>query len=387
MIAVKLAYRNLIGAGLRTWLNVAVLSFAYVVIIFHQGLIDGWHPQGLRSITEWEVAGGQLWHPAYDRYDPITLQDAHGLIGSDLEKLAKDGKIVPVLVVQGTAYPQGRLQNILLKGINPRQCLIKIPTGNLTGDSGKINAVIGTRMAKSMNVNKGDAVFIRWRDKNGTFDAAEIRIADIFKCDVPTVDNGQIWIQLEKLQELTGMTSEATMFIVSDSYKGGDSGIWKYKDVSFLTREFEELIQTKKGGGMMLQGILLFIALITIFDTQVLSIFRRQREIGTYIAFGLTRPQVVGLFTFEGAAYSILAALAGAAYGIPLFIYLYMHGISFGLGDMGLSIAETMYPYYSLKLVITTLIVVIGAATIVSYLPARKISKMNPTDALRGKHL
>ena len=31
-------------------------------------------------------------------------------------------------------------------------------------------------------------------------------------------------------------------------------------------------------------GLLLNIALLAIFDTQVLSIFRRQKEIGTYIA-------------------------------------------------------------------------------------------------------
>ncbi len=34
MLALKLAYRNLIGGKLRTVLNVLVLSFAYVIIIW-----------------------------------------------------------------------------------------------------------------------------------------------------------------------------------------------------------------------------------------------------------------------------------------------------------------------------------------------------------------
>jgi hypothetical protein len=38
--AIKLAYRNLIGAGLRTWLNVIVLSFSFVVIIWMKGVIE-----------------------------------------------------------------------------------------------------------------------------------------------------------------------------------------------------------------------------------------------------------------------------------------------------------------------------------------------------------
>jgi ABC-type antimicrobial peptide transport system permease subunit len=60
-------------------------------------------------------------------------------------------------------------------------------------------------------------------------------------------------------------------------------------------------------------------------------------------------------------------------------------GITFGGPDMGITVAETIYPYYSLGLIMTSLVLVVVSATIVSYLPARKISKMKPTDALKGK--
>ncbi len=49
-------------------------------------------------------------------------------------------------------------------------------------------------MAESVKLTAGDKVLIRWRDKNGTFDAREIQIASIFSCDVPPVDNGQMYI-------------------------------------------------------------------------------------------------------------------------------------------------------------------------------------------------
>ena len=38
-----------------------------------------------------------------------------------------------------------------------------------------------------------------------------------------------------------------------------------------------------------------------------------------------------------------------------------------------------------LQMVLMTILLVVIAATIVSYLPSRKISKMNPVDALKGK--
>jgi len=129
------------------------------------------------------------------------------------------------------------------------------------------------------------------------------------------------------------------------------------------------------------------IGLLAIFDTQVLSVFRRQKEIGTYIALGMTRFQVVRLFTAEGSMYSLFAAMLGSLYGIPILWYLAHYGIGFPMsGDtFGLIMAERMYPVYGLGLIIGTVLLVVISATIVSFLPARKIAKMNPVEALKGK--
>jgi ABC-type antimicrobial peptide transport system permease subunit len=127
--------------------------------------------------------------------------------------------------------------------------------------------------------------------------------------------------------------------------------------------------------------------MLAIFDTQILSIFRRQREIGTQIALGMTRGQVVKLFTIEGAMHAVLAAGLGALYGIPIFINQAKNGIPMpeGTDDMGLAISDSIIPVYSIGLIIGTIFFVMIAATIVSYIPARKISRMKPTDAIRGK--
>jgi ABC-type antimicrobial peptide transport system permease subunit len=127
--------------------------------------------------------------------------------------------------------------------------------------------------------------------------------------------------------------------------------------------------------------------MLAIFDTQVLSIFRRQKEIGTFVALGMTRGQVVRLFTVEGGLISVLAALVGAAYGIPLLILQHNKGYAmpYDTDDLGITIAEKIYPTYSLGLITGTILVIMITATIVSYMPSRKIAKMNPTDAIKGK--
>ena len=101
----------------------------------------------------------------------------------------------------------------------------------------------------------------------------------------------------------------------------------------------------------------------------------------------MTRSQVVRIFTVEGSAHSLLALLLGAVYGIPFLVYLGTHGIPMpkSAGEAGMAISESIMPVYSMGMVASTILLVVVSATIVSYLPARKISKMKPTDALKGK--
>ena len=388
MLSFKLAFKNLLGAGLRTWLNVIALSFAFVLIIFYNGMIDGWNRQGSRDTQAWQTGEGQFWHPEYDRYDPYTIEDSHGTLSPDILSEIEKKNLTPVLVSQATAYPQGRSVGVTLRGVDPEQTILKLPTSELPTTNSTDYAIIGKNMAKSANLSVGDNLLVRWRDKNGTFDAREIQIASIFKCDVPAVDRGQIYISIQSLQKMLGMENEATLLVAGEGFEMRDLDGWNYKDNDFLLADLQKIIESKKVSGSILQALLLIIALIAIFDTQVLSIFRRQKEIGTYIALGLTRAQVVGIFTVEGGAHSILAIILGSAYGIPLLLWLNKSGISMGYAedmDFDLPLAEAIYPYYSLRLIVMTILIVVISATIVSYLPARKISKMKPTEALKGK--
>jgi ABC-type lipoprotein release transport system permease subunit len=388
MIAFKLAYKNLMGAGLRTLLIVFVLSLAYVLIVYMNGLYQGWDRQARIESIAWEVAEGQYWQDMYDPYDAMTLTDAHAPLPAALEAGASEGEAAPILITQATIYPEGRMMGAMLKGIDVRQKILSLPTDLLDPDSEEITAIVGARLAKSAGLETGDYLLIRWRDVHGTFDATEVKIAGIFNTTVPAVDMGQVWIPLSTLQEITDMPGEATLVVVDKSPEEGStlSG-WEFKGHDFLFKELEEMIQMKSIGGSVFYTIILALALLAVFDTQVLSIFRRQREIGTYIAMGMTRKQVVGIFTVEGGMHAILAVILGALYGFPLLLWTQKSGIKMpeGTDDFGMAAAEHMYPYYSLALVIGSIILVTLATTIVSYMPSRKISKMNPNDAIRGK--
>lgn len=387
-LALKLAYRNLMGAGLRTWLNVIVLSFSFVIIIWLKGVMTGWDHQAKTDMTNWEIGGGQYWHSKYDPFDPFTITDSHAPIPNELKKRGEAGEIVPMLLVQGAIFPEGRMMPVTIRGVNPSQNILHLPVKELITNDGTIAAIIGSQMAKVSQLKEGDYVTLRWRDTNGTFDATDVLISHVFSTNVPSVDLGQIYIPLSTLQEFALLPGEATLITLKNAEESAtEYPGWVYKSKEELTRQVDEMIKTKSAGQTVIYAILLLLAMLAIFDTQVLSIFRRQREIGTYVALGYTRQQVVGLFTVEGSMHALLAALLSAAYGIPFLAWQAKVGWTMPIdtSEFGMAIAQTLYPVYSLGLVAGTVAIITITTAIVSYLPSRKIAKMNPTDALRGK--
>jgi len=145
-MAIKLAFRNLVGAGLRTWLNVFILSLAYVIIIWHKGFLDGWDVQARTDLINWEYGGGQYWQKDYDPYDPFTLEDSHAPVPGELKDVINREDLTPILISQGTIYPQGRIQSVLIKGIDPDQNIIEIPSDKLKQVVEEIPVLIGTRI-------------------------------------------------------------------------------------------------------------------------------------------------------------------------------------------------------------------------------------------------
>lgn len=388
MLGVKLAYRNIKEAGLRTWLNVAVLALTFMVMVGFQGLYSGMLAQSSRAMIDDEVAGGQYWHENYDPLDGLSLEESHGKIPEGLTEMAKQKKATPILIRQATIYPAGRMQTAQLKGIEPSQTILNIPSNSLASAEDELPVLIGKRMAKSKNFHIGDYVTIRWRDMHGTFDAVEGKIVHVMNTQVPSIDSGNLWVPLEKLQKMTVMENEATIVVISqdvseyNSYAG-----WQFKNQAFLIRDLTEMIKSKRISSSIIFIILLFLGMLAIFDTQVLSIFRRRKEIGTLMALGMTRIQVISLFTIEGMFHGVLALCVALVFGMPLLFLLSAKGIAIPkvTEGYGYALSDRLFPVYSAGLVLGTAILVMIIVTIVSFLPTREIAKLKPTEALKGK--
>ena len=385
----KIALKNLLGARLRTFLNVLVTSISFFLIIFITGLYDGMRQHAKQVTIDTEVAGGAYWHPKYDPMDPMLFEDAHSILPSEIDFLIQEKKAVAVLVSQAAIYPNGRIMPVVMKGIDPAQSIVNMPTGSLSQNKDiNIPVLIGKGMANNAKLNIGDSFTIRWLDSDGTYDADEGTVVHIMDTENFKLDIGHIWIPINKAQEMLAMKNEVTYVAYKEGLaKVKGPGDWIHRDVEYLIQDIEAAIEADKPGNQIMFAILLALAAMGIFNAQVLSIFRRGKEIGTLMALGMTRSGVVGLFTLEGSINAILAAVLTvfpfgvilwwtAKYGVPMPI---------DYSEMGFMIAKRLVPVYSLGLIFTTTVLIFTIVLVVSYLPSKRISRMKPTEALRGK--
>lgn len=384
----KLAIRNLIGRGIRTILNASVLALAFTSIILIQGILVGMNQQIADAVTKTEYSGGQLWHERYDPYDMFSLEEAHGIFPAQLETPRQQGLVSPILIVQGSIYPHGRMRPALIKGIEPFQKIISIPSHFLAGSNAVLPIMIGNRMAKDSGLEIGDVVTIQWKDVHGRIDARDATVVQIMNTTVPTVDNGQIWMALDQLQELTDMPNQATLIVKSPDYEIPDNLTgWVFRDLDYLLKDVNEMIRAKSVSSGLFYLILIFMAMLAIYDTQVLSIFHRRKEMGTLMALGLTRLRLILLFTLEGVLNGVMAVMVAYVIGFPLFLILSRTGISIpsNADNYGFAIGDKIFPAFTTELVIGTTILVLIITAVVSLIPTRRIAHLKPTDALRGR--
>jgi putative ABC transport system permease protein len=121
-----------------------------------------------------------------------------------------------------------------------------------------------------------------------------------------------------------------------------------------------------------LDALLLFVGLVNLIATLLLTTRERVRDLGLLKAVGLTPRQVTGSLVSEQAVVASIAALAGLPIGLGLF--------RLGVGLSGGS-EEFAYPsWWSLVVLVPVIVIVVGALTAPL---ARRAAALRVTDALR----
>lgn len=384
----KLALRNIIGNGWRSLINIFIIAAVLISLIWMEGMWYSWLMLAKTQQQQWEFGSGILRSKNYDPYDSFSWDKGYALIPADIQTHVEAGDAVPILYAPSVIYPGGRQMNVIVKGIPAGQELLKLPSSSLANSGeGPIPALIGKNMAKASKLKPEDVFSLRVKDSTGAFQTIDLRVGEVMNCPVPSLDIGTVWIDFKALREARLLTSVATVIVLGDkSLQSVSAPQFNLITEKEYFADLNEMVKTKAMSQSVLFMLMIFLAMLAIFDTQALAIFKRRKEIGMLCALGMTKSQISRIFTLEGSLYMVGAMALTLVLGFPLFYYFATSGLALPGGmDFGLAgFTEPLKFIYPLPLILATMVLMFILTAFVSWLPARKIASMNTVETLRG---
>ena len=268
------------------------------------------------------------------------------------------------------------------------QSLLNLPLAGLKSFEDKpgevIPAVVGVKMARKAHLEKGDTVVLKWRDKGGAVDARDVLIVDVGDIVNPRIDDGVVWLRLDHLRSMTDREGEVSWVAVRE-YLGQVQG-FEFQGIEMLMADLLAMLRQDRINSKILWGILMVLVCTSVFNTQILNIFKRQKEIGTLMALGMEPQWIVRIFTLEGVIAALWALGLAVVLGVPFFIWF--QGVGFDvphLSDASFPVRETVYPDYQPREILVSVFIVMSLIIVSAWVPVKKITRLDPTLALRGR--
>jgi len=383
----EIAWKNFYRQGVRGLLNACVTAFAMIALIFMLSLLNGFQAQATRNMVATDMAGGQYRAPNFDILTPTDWEDRTFSVPNLLHSLSASDK-AEVLVQQGLLFPNRRIYPVQLRGIETRQSLLDLPLSKLkvygSHPPDVIPVIVGTRMAKKAHLTKGTTLVLKWRDKRNVVDARNVLVADVVSFVNPRVDEGVVWIRLDHLRAMTTRPGEVSWVAVK-KFVGTVDGV-KFHTLDILIADLMALLEQDRRNSRILWVILMFLAGTSVLNTQILNIFKRQKEIGTLMALGMKANQVVRIFVMEGSLSAFGAVILGLVFGVPFIRWFQNIGLDVSyLSDSTIPVSERIFLDMHFWEVASSIIMVVLIMVFVAWWPVRKITRLDPTLALRGR--
>ncbi len=132
----------------------------------------------------------------------------------------------------------------------------------------------------------------------------------------------------------------------------------------------------------IISGVFLTVVLLGIVNAMLMSVLERTREIGTMLAVGMRRRQIVALFLAEGFVIGLVGGLLGVCVGLLIVTWLNYSGIP--LPAPGATVPSIIRPFVSNGFLISAVIGTPLGAALATLWPAWRASRLRPVEALQS---
>ncbi|MBW2324061.1 MAG: ABC transporter permease, partial [Deltaproteobacteria bacterium] len=262
--------------------------------------------------------------------------------------------------------------------------------------------VVGSKLADRLHLKKGKKLVLTTNDVSGALTEELCRVAGIFETGVDEIDGYLIQAPISFLRKLYGFPpGGATQLGVVLKKASAQRKVIKWiqpiaRENSFsvypwqnVMPELASYIKLDRGSNLILQAILLFLILFTIFNTISMSVLERNKEFAVLKAIGTQsfhmRAQLILESVFIGLIGCFLGLLVGglASYALQIWGFDITSLYSDEISISGFAVSPIIHAKLSGSMLFWLVGIVMGATLLLSLIPMRRATNVNIAETLR----
>lgn len=403
-----LALRNVLRHRRRTAIALGAVVFGIVAMLLANGFID-WVLWAMREST----VRSQLGHLQVTRahYRESGTADPFGFLippGAPVQAIVAGAPhvevVAPRLAFSGLASRDDATLSFLGEGVLPEReaaihrshrldTSVNIVAGRDLADDAAAEAILGKGLAENLGAKVGDKVVLLATSRSGGPNAVEVPVVGLFQSVSKAFDDSALRVPLPVARALLRVEGEHTLVVLLDDTRrtasvaadlrgrvaaaGFEVTPW-YALADFYNKTATLFARQ----AAVVNAIIAIIIVLSISNTLTMSVLERVGEVGTAMALGVRRAQILRQFILEGVLLGAIGGLAGIALGVAAAYAISAIGIPMppppGMGRG--YVAEIMV---TPRLALEAFGLALGTTLAASLYPAWKAARFPIVDALR----
>lgn len=255
--------------------------------------------------------------------------------------------------------------------------------------------VVGAELAARTNLKVGDVAQIFGTRKgfsSNTESKRNVHVVGIFRLGLFEYDSTWIYLPLETASAISGEAHAAAVVSVQVGniydVKTTAGQVRQQLGSSYSTVDWQEAnrplftaLALERRIGVVIIGLIIFIAALNITTTLILVVMERRRDIAILNTMGATTRSIMGIFVIEGAIVGAIGAAGGVMFGaIAVLIANRYHLISLPADVYSISSVPLSLHFGELAL---AALVAFGLSIIATIYPALSAARIRPAEMLR----
>lgn len=344
-ISLLLGWRNIWRNKRRTIITIVAISFATAILVFSHGLQLSAHRTSVLATTRIFLGAAQVQRNDYFNdpqiYRTISQPDK-------LAELTDSSTLVAASSIRAVGFAlvasEERTYGVQIVGVEPDKeaSLSTIPalirSGSYFSSPQAEEVVIGTTLARNLQVKPGSELTLLGTGRDGSIASAIVKVRGLFETGSSEIDRSLVQLPLQRFQEIFSMPDQAHAIVlqlnsIDDLVDAQRELIAKLKNPSLRVLRWDEIMPGLKQAqefdrisNWIFHLSLIVIVVFGILNTFLMSLLERTKEFCMLLALGMQPGRITRMILSECAQLVLLGATLGMVLGAGAILYFGKYG-------------------------------------------------------------